>query len=53
MKRCVGDSLGFNPNEQIEIARHCARKVALTARDLADYAGVDLLTGKPLLKGNN
>jgi len=43
----------LNSDEQVEIARHCARRVALTARDLADYAGVDLLTGKPLLEANN
>jgi len=36
--------------EQIEIVKYCARIVAPTFQHLAQYAGVDLLTGKPLLE---
>lgn len=36
-------------DEQLDIVKFCAREVALTAHKLADYASIDLLTGKPLL----
>lgn len=36
-------------DEQSEIVRQCARKVSPLFWELAEYAGINLLTGKPLL----
>ena len=41
----------LTPEEQIEIVKACAEMVAPTIQQLADYVGVDLLSGKPLLEG--
>jgi hypothetical protein len=39
----------LSPAEQAQIVRDCARIVAPSMRALAEYVGVDVLSGKPLL----
>jgi hypothetical protein len=39
----------LTPDEQIDIVRFCARSVAPTIEELAQYLGVDKLTDRPLL----
>ncbi len=39
----------LSDSEQLEIVRYCCRIIAPAFQHLAQYAGVDLLTGKPLL----
>lgn len=39
----------LSDNEQLEIVRYCCRVIAPAFHHLAQYAGVDLLSGKPLL----
>lgn len=43
----------LSDEEILYITKQCARIVAVSANDLAEYAGVDLLSGKQLLKGKN
>lgn len=39
----------LSDEEMLGIVKHCARIVASSAHDLANYAGVDLLTGQAIL----
>lgn len=43
----------LSDDEILHIVKHCARIVAVSANELADYAGVDLLSGKFLLSAKN
>lgn len=43
----------LSDDEMMAIVKHCARIVAVSAHELADYAGVDLLTSLPVLKNIN
>lgn len=43
----------LSDDEMMYIVKHCARITAVSARQLAEFAGVDLLTGKPLLGSGN
>ena len=40
----------LTPTEQVEIVKMCAEMVAPTIQALAEYVGVDLISGKPLLE---
>lgn len=40
----------LSDSEQLEIVRYCCRIIAPAFQHLAQYAGIDLLSGRPLLK---
>lgn len=48
--RMMNSPTGLTNEEQLAIVRQYARMVAVTAHELAELSGVDLITGQPLLK---